>query len=140
MRMQTVRGTSIIRPTRSIASPEVTSISSCDGPTQVHAAMAGLPSRVVLPMAVLQTGEVGPAVNVAVPLRIWTLLLESTMALGEGNGALGRHPLALMGPSLVHTMPVPSVTVPPGADAKAGGAVPLVPATPVFTCTFWLPS
>ena len=70
MRMQTVRGTSIMRPTRSTAIPGVTSISSCDGPTQVQAGMAGLPSSVVLPMAVLQTGKSGPAVKVALPLRI----------------------------------------------------------------------
>src|SRR5664279_619390 len=136
MRMQTVRGTSIMRPTRSIASPAVTSISRSAGPTQVQAGVGGLPSSVVAPTAVLHTGEVPPAVNVAVPLRICTLPLESTMADGDGKGALGRHPFALIGPSLVHTMPVPSVTVSPGVAENAGAVPPLTPATPVFTCTF----
>src|SRR5271155_594046 len=61
MRMHTVTGASIMRPTRSMARPGVTSISSCDGPTQVQAGKGGVPSGVVLPMAVLHIGKTAPA-------------------------------------------------------------------------------
>src|SRR3974390_563444 len=117
MRMQTVRGTSIIRPTRSMARPAVTAISSCEGPTHVHAVLFP-PSAVVLPIAVFQTGCVEPLVNVPGPVRTCTLLLESTIAEGNVNGVCGRQPLLLIGPSLVQTMFAPSVTVAPTA-AKA---------------------
>src|SRR5665213_3095030 len=135
MRMQTVRGTSIMRPTRSIAMPGVTSISSGDAPAQTHA-VALPPSGVVAPMAVFQIGVLPPEVKFGVTLRTCTLLLESTMAAGATKGAFGIQPLMFSAPWLVQTMPVPSLTVPPAVAGHAGGALRVMPATPVLTWTF----
>src|SRR5271165_1594340 len=134
--MQTGRGTSIMRPTRSIARPGVTSTSSCEGsregPMQVHAAVLP-PSGVLPPMAVLQLGGLEPLVMPELTLRIWKLLFESMMTDGKGNAVFGRQPFVLICPSLVQTMAVPSFTEPPGAVANVIGALPLVPACPVLT-------
>src|SRR5580692_6388487 len=107
--MHTVCGTSIIRPTRSMASPAVTAASSCCGPTQVHAATGGLPSEVVIPTTVFQTGGSGPLVS-GVTLKNWTLPFESTIALGLLNVVFGRHPAGSIVPMLLQAMLVPSAT------------------------------
>ena len=83
-----------------------------------------------------QAGGLAAVVKLGPTVRICTLPFESVIAVGGVNVVLGNQPEVRICPSLVHTMPLASFTVPPGAVANVAATGPLTPAVPVFTCTF----
>src|ERR1700722_18381536 len=127
--MHTARGTSMMRPTRSIAMPGVTCTSKSWAPRHVHAGV--LPSTVTAPMTEFQYGIVGALVSADVVVSIWKLPFGSTITEGTPKAAFGSQ-LGIGGPAFVQVRLLSTIWLPrPGGHA--GCAPPLVPSLPVFT-------